>query len=326
MQTSLEEITSKNHKDKIGIFYGSQSGSTAKLAKIIDKTFESHHLKHTVKDLYEFTPFDIEEVSIIIILISTFYEGQPPDSAVRFFSWLSRLRETRGFKPKDQSNAQITTIDGGVAWEENATKLGENICDISESSYENDKIFENKFFSIFSLGDITFNHFNSVGMRVDEYLEDLGGRRMMDVCISSSHDSDKLNSIFSTWTNGLLSKIKFLESVGYRFESFNDLKSNKRIFKVEKIKKNEVDQEVYMTLKSCKFGIDLENVDTYKELDTKDEKYDAHIKEYLSFQDMEIVNVEELRDQNLTDKQTKLFTIKGINRPFMTGGNIQMYP
>ena len=41
---------------------------------------------------------------------------------------------------------------------------------------------------------------------------------------------------------------------------------------------------------------------------------------------MRISDVQELRDQSQTEKQTKLFTILGLDKEFMTGGNIQMYP
>ena len=39
-----------------------------------------------------------------------------------------------------------------------------------------------------------------------------------------------------------------------------------------------------------------------------------------------IVNVEELRQTELTDKTTKMFSVSGLDKEYVTGGTFYMYP
>jgi hypothetical protein len=146
---------------------------------------------------------------------------------------------------------------------------------------------------------------------VDQYLDNLGGRRIFDVGIGSNHSKENLLTSFRSWKEELLLKIKFVSSVGYNFESFRDLKSNKSKFKVECLPYQISAATQCKTLRCCKFGIPPE-FDQNKTLENstgsqalpfaKAKKYDAGLQSYNRFQDMQIINVEELRDQSLTDQ------------------------
>lgn len=141
---------------------------------------------------------------------------------------------------------------------------------------EDASIFKNKFFSVFGLGDITYNNFNSVGLKVDKYLDDLGGRRILDVGIGSSHSKENSESTFTNWKKELLAKINILSSIGFQFESFREVTNNKTMFKVECIPTKNSDLSSCRTLECCKFGITPE---FYKNLSAKQslKKVDAHL-------------------------------------------------
>lgn len=181
----MENTTPQESKDTIGIFYGSQTGSTATLAKMLSKRFSTLRLKHQLKDLFETKPSDFKEAGLIIILISTYYEGQAPDSTAPFYNWLKLTRNKAiGKKNTDQKNTPMKQTNITNDFEFDDSHLG---------------IFENKFFSVFGLGDINYTNFNSIGLKVDKYLGELGGRRILDVGMGSSHDKEKKTETFIKW-------------------------------------------------------------------------------------------------------------------------------
>lgn len=80
---------------------------------------------------------------------------------------------------------------------------GKEFPELSDASFHeilhHSKIFQNKFFCVFGVGDITYTNFNSVGLKVDQNLGKLHGRRILDVCMSSTHNSEFGNKTYEKW-------------------------------------------------------------------------------------------------------------------------------
>ena len=86
--------TSKNGKGKeskknILIYFGGNMGTCESLAQTVAHSSATRGFKAVVKPLDEATDNLSKEYPVVIITAS--YEGEPPDNANRFFSWLQNL-------------------------------------------------------------------------------------------------------------------------------------------------------------------------------------------------------------------------------------------
>jgi len=70
------------------VLYGSQSGNCEALAKQVRKRARAAGFKPDVAALDDLEPADLAEVRHLLIICSTFGEGDPPDNAKRFHQWL----------------------------------------------------------------------------------------------------------------------------------------------------------------------------------------------------------------------------------------------
>jgi sulfite reductase (NADPH) flavoprotein alpha-component len=72
----------------ITILFGSQSGNSEALAKQIGKAAKTKNLAPTVVDLADYKPESIATESHLLLITSTYGDGEPPDSAKAFHDFL----------------------------------------------------------------------------------------------------------------------------------------------------------------------------------------------------------------------------------------------
>ena len=65
----------------VTIAYGSQTGNSESLSKKLAKTLTAKGHVPTVKDMAELTPGDLTSVGHLLIITSTYGDGEPPDNA-----------------------------------------------------------------------------------------------------------------------------------------------------------------------------------------------------------------------------------------------------
>ncbi|MBC2604580.1 sulfite reductase subunit alpha [Pelagicoccus albus] len=70
------------------ILWGSQTGNSEGLARKVAKTLGGKGFEPTVCDLGEYDVAKLSEESLVLIITSTFGEGEPPDNAAGFYDWL----------------------------------------------------------------------------------------------------------------------------------------------------------------------------------------------------------------------------------------------
>ncbi len=70
------------------VLYGSQSGNCEALSKDLRKFGKTQGFEATISELDSFDRDALVDVKHLIILCSTFGEGDPPDNATEFYSWL----------------------------------------------------------------------------------------------------------------------------------------------------------------------------------------------------------------------------------------------
>ncbi|MCD8482576.1 MAG: flavodoxin domain-containing protein [Verrucomicrobia bacterium] len=87
-ETSSQSVSSNQPSPVLTILYGSQSGTAATLAKKISKQCQSAGLQPKVVDLENFEPTQLGEVSRLLLVTSTYGDGEPPDNAKQFYRFM----------------------------------------------------------------------------------------------------------------------------------------------------------------------------------------------------------------------------------------------
>lgn len=71
------------------ILYGTQTGNAQRVAEdICDKACHQYSLNATVEDMMNIDPSQIVTASNLVIVTSTYGDGEPPDNAYECFEWL----------------------------------------------------------------------------------------------------------------------------------------------------------------------------------------------------------------------------------------------
>lgn len=81
------------------IFYGSQSGTSQRLAQLLGHAIDRQFSKSVcIASLADYESSSIAEIArerLVIFILSTYGEGEPPDNALSFYDWLQKGRDTR---------------------------------------------------------------------------------------------------------------------------------------------------------------------------------------------------------------------------------------
>lgn len=74
--------------EMINVLFGSQTGNARNLAHVIGTSFDSLGFENQVMDMGEVNPEDILEMKNLIIVTSTYGDGEAPDNASEWLSYL----------------------------------------------------------------------------------------------------------------------------------------------------------------------------------------------------------------------------------------------
>lgn len=118
----------------LNIFYGSQSGNAEVLAKDLKKYAATQGFEGIIAELDDIAPADLADYGHVLIICSTFGEGEPPDNAKNFYNALMAddaptLPETVNFSVcglGDSSYAQFNQCAKDIS--ERLAALGANNC------------------------------------------------------------------------------------------------------------------------------------------------------------------------------------------------------
>jgi sulfite reductase (NADPH) flavoprotein alpha-component len=70
------------------ILFGTQTGTTGSLAKKVAKAAQTYNLAPTVTDFASYEPANLAKETHVLILTSTYGDGEPPDSVKTFYDHL----------------------------------------------------------------------------------------------------------------------------------------------------------------------------------------------------------------------------------------------
>lgn len=72
----------------VKILFGSQTGNAENFARTLGDALEEHGLPNAVFDMGELSPEEILEIPFLLIVTSTYGDGEPPDNASEWMSYL----------------------------------------------------------------------------------------------------------------------------------------------------------------------------------------------------------------------------------------------
>ena len=72
----------------INVLFGSQTGNAQNLAHVIGEALENSGIPSLVVDMGEIDPESINQMKYILVVTSTYGDGEPPDNASEWMSFL----------------------------------------------------------------------------------------------------------------------------------------------------------------------------------------------------------------------------------------------
>jgi len=174
-----EAIQENDDRFPLTILFGTQSGTSEKLAVLLKKEALQKNFRVKLLDLENYKEDDLEKEKMVIILISTYGEGDPPDAARPFYEWLMS---------ESHSDDELSKVN----------------------------------YTVFGLGNKTYDHFNKMAKDFDTRLSAMGAH-----CVYPTGEGDDdgcLDDDFSSWKSGLwvaigehfsLKNLSELGSAGY---------------------------------------------------------------------------------------------------------------
>ncbi len=89
---SLVQTIEQPISKEITILYGSQTGNAQKLAKNVGNSLNELGFQVTVSSMSDFKPNNLKKVQNLLVVVSTYGEGEPPDNALSFHEFLHGRR------------------------------------------------------------------------------------------------------------------------------------------------------------------------------------------------------------------------------------------
>lgn len=109
-ESTTSIATAPTNAIPLTVLYGSESGNSEKLADLSAKEAKKRGFKATVKNMADITPADLARVENLIVIVSTWGDGEPPDTATAFHKEL-------------------------MSGTQNLSKLRYSVCSLGDSSY-----------------------------------------------------------------------------------------------------------------------------------------------------------------------------------------------
>ncbi|XP_068629957.1 nitric oxide synthase-like [Battus philenor] len=181
---------------KATILYATETGKSEQYAKELGVIF-GHAFNAQVQCMSEYDMFSIEHETLVLIVTSTFGNGEPPANGVEFAEHLFQMlcnekKYQEDYTGELTGNNKIPTpkalmrtnsmMTQNNEYKKQLSRLESNKSSIAgTSSIEHIGPLSNICYAVFALGSSAYPKFCNFGKTVDKVLEDLGGERLLDL-------------------------------------------------------------------------------------------------------------------------------------------------
>ncbi|XP_039747140.1 nitric oxide synthase-like [Pararge aegeria] len=197
---------------KATILYATETGKSEQYAKELGNIF-GHAFNAQVHCMSEYDVFSIEHETLLLIVTSTFGNGEPPANGEDFAKHLlqmlynekrnqgdqvdsagtckvhtpkSLIRTNSAMTPSIEYKKQLSRMESSknqntVDYKRQLSRLESNKSSIATSTAENIGPLSNVCYAVFALGSSVYPKYCNFGKTMDRVLEDLGGERLLEL-------------------------------------------------------------------------------------------------------------------------------------------------
>ncbi|XP_069789236.1 nitric oxide synthase 1 isoform X2 [Narcine bancroftii] len=159
---------------KASILYATETGKSQVYAKTLCEIFK-HAFDAKVISMDEYDIVHLEHEALVLVITSTFGNGDPPENGEKFGSTLMEMRHSNSKLAKGQSyKVRFNSVSSVSDARKSSSDDPEH-----RDHFESTGALANVRFSVFGLGSRVYPHFCAFARAVDTLLEELGGERIM---------------------------------------------------------------------------------------------------------------------------------------------------
>lgn len=217
---------------KATILYATETGKSQDYAKTLCEIFK-HAFDAKVMSLEEYDMVDLEHETLVLVVTSTFGNGDPPENGEKFGAALMEMRHpTSNTEDRKSYKVRFNSVSSYSDTRKSSSDEPE-----AKVNFESTGPLANVRFSVFGLGSRAYPHFCAFAHAVDTLFEELGGERILRM-----GEGDELcgqEESFRTWAKRVFKAACDVFCVGddVNIEKANDsLISNDRSWKKSKFR------------------------------------------------------------------------------------------
>uniref|UniRef100_A0A8C1PED3 Nitric oxide synthase n=1 Tax=Cyprinus carpio TaxID=7962 RepID=A0A8C1PED3_CYPCA len=217
---------------KATILFATETGKSQDYAKTLCEIFK-HAFDAKVMSMDEYDTVDLEHETLVLVVTSTFGNGDPPENGEKFGAALMEMRHpTTSVEDRKTYKVRFNSVSSYSDTRKSSSDEPE-----SKANFESTGPLANVRFSVFGLGSRAYPHFCAFAHAVDTLFEELGGERILRM-----GEGDELcgqEESFRTWAKKVFKAACDVFCVGddVNIEKANDsLISNDRSWKKSKFR------------------------------------------------------------------------------------------
>ncbi|KAG2470836.1 NOS1 protein, partial [Polypterus senegalus] len=217
---------------KATILYATETGKSEAYAKTLCEIFK-HAFDAKVMFMDEYDVVHLEHETLVLVVTSTFGNGDPPENGEKFGCALMEMRHPHS--NSEERRSYKVRFNSVSSYSENRKSSSDE--PEPKDQFESTGPLANVRFSVFGLGSRAYPHFCAFARAVDTLLEELGGERILKM-----GEGDELcgqEESFRTWAKKVFKAACDVFCVGddVNIEKANDsLISNDRSWKRSKFR------------------------------------------------------------------------------------------
>nr|XP_020453884.1 nitric oxide synthase, brain [Monopterus albus] len=217
---------------KATILFATETGKSQDYAKTLCEIFK-HAFDAKVMSMDEYDVVDLEHETLVLVVTSTFGNGDPPENGEKFGAALMEMRHpTSNTEDRKSYKVRFNSVSSYSDTRKSSSDEPE-----TKINFESTGPLANVRFSVFGLGSRAYPHFCAFAHAVDTLFEELGGERILRM-----GEGDELcgqEEAFRTWAKKVFKAACDVFCVGddVNIEKANDsLISNDRSWKKSKFR------------------------------------------------------------------------------------------